>query len=121
VFAFEDGLMATHVCIGCAVGSQTSWNGDWRIEGPQGSITWDKDKMWHTHLHRVETRINQEIFPLNVPPNEQAMLDEFFAAIRENREPECSARQPTVIAHGVRCHSERERKPESDVERNWVA
>ncbi len=35
VFAFESGLMATHVCVGCAVGSQTGWNGDWRIEGPQ--------------------------------------------------------------------------------------
>lgn len=92
VFAFESGLMATHVCVGCAVGSQTGWNGDWRIEGPKGSITWDKDKMWHAHLHRTEERINEEIFPLAVPPSEQAMLDEFFAAIRENREPECSAR-----------------------------
>ncbi len=48
--------------------------------------------MWHAHLHRTEERINEEIFPLAVPPSEQAMLDEFFAAIRENREPECSAR-----------------------------
>jgi hypothetical protein len=36
--------------------------------------------------------LNEELFPLAVPPSEQAMLDEFFAAIRENREPECSAR-----------------------------
>jgi predicted dehydrogenase len=92
VFAFPDSLMATHVCVGCAVGSQTSWNGDWRIEGPQGSISWDKDKMWHAHLHRVDHKINEELFPLGVPPSEQAMLDEFFAAITEDREPECSAR-----------------------------
>jgi predicted dehydrogenase len=91
VFEFPDKLMATHVCVGCAVGSQTGWNGDWRIEGPKGSITWDKDKMWRAHLHRVERKINEEIFPLSVPPSEQAMLDEFFAAIAENREPECSA------------------------------
>ena len=92
VFAFESGLRATHVSVGCAVGSQTSWNGDWRIEGSLGSISWEKDKMWHAHLHRTDARLNEEIFPVSVPPSEQAMLDEFFAAIRDDREPECSAR-----------------------------
>jgi len=28
-FTFADGLVATHVACGCAVGSQTGWNGDW--------------------------------------------------------------------------------------------
>jgi predicted dehydrogenase len=92
VFTYASGLRATHVSVGCAVGSQTGWNGDWRIEGPKGSITWDKDKMWYSHLHRTSERVNKELFPMSVPPSEQAMLDEFFAAIRENREPECSAR-----------------------------
>ncbi len=91
VFEFPDGLYATHVACGCALGSQTGWNGDWHIEGSQGSIDWTKDGMWYSHLHRTEERVHRPIEPLAVPPSEQAMLDEFFAAIREDRPPECSA------------------------------
>jgi predicted dehydrogenase len=91
VFEFPDGLYATHVSCGCAVGSQTSWNGDWRIEGPEGSIDWERDRMWFSHLHRAPERTRQEIFPISVPPPEQAILDDFLGAIRENREPECNA------------------------------
>ena len=92
IFHYTDGLVATHVACGCAVGSRTSWNGDWRIEGPEGSIDWDVDRMWFNHRHRTDDPIRREIFPLVVPQPEQAILDEFFAAIREDREPECSAR-----------------------------
>lgn len=91
VFQFPDGLVGTHVSCGCAVGSQTGWNGDWRIEGPGGSIDWEGTRMWHAHLHRTDRRLREEIFPVSVPPAEQAILDEFFAAIREDRQPECSA------------------------------
>jgi predicted dehydrogenase len=91
VFFYPDGLVATHVACGCAVGSQTGWNGDWRIEGPKGSIDWDKHQMTYSHLHRVERPIQEKIEPLEVPPAHQAILDEFFTAIREDRDPECSA------------------------------
>ena len=91
VFQYADGLVATHVSVGCAVGSQTSWNGDWRIEGPEGSIDWDPVKMWHVRLHRTEQKLREEIFPVSVTPPEQAILDEFFGAIQDDREPECSA------------------------------
>jgi predicted dehydrogenase len=92
VFRFADGLVATHVSLACAVGQQTSWNGDWHIQGPNGSLDWDKAGTWHSHLHRTENKVErQQIEHLNVPPGEQAMLDEFFASIQENREPECSA------------------------------
>jgi predicted dehydrogenase len=96
VFEYAGGLRSTHVCVGCAVGSQTSWNGDWRIEGPRGSLDWDKDGTWFSHLYRIEA--SEEKFDrravehLKVPPSEVAMVDEFLAAIREDREPECSAK-----------------------------
>ena len=93
VFRYADGLVATHVSVACAVGSQTSWNGDWRIEGDKGSIDWDKNGTTYSHLHRTEEKIDhQKIDDDNVLPQRVAMLDEFFASIRENREPECSAR-----------------------------
>ena len=92
VFEFADGLHATHVSVGCAVGEMTPWNGEWRIEGPKGSITWDNaGRMWHSHLHRTEQRVREEIFPQSVKPADQAILDEFFAAIDQDRPPECSA------------------------------
>ncbi|HZO91190.1 MAG TPA: Gfo/Idh/MocA family oxidoreductase [Chthonomonadaceae bacterium] len=91
VFFYPHGLVATHVACGCAVGSQTGWNGDWRIEGPLGSIDWDKDQMRHTRLHRTERPIQEALTPISVPPADQAILDEFFAAIEQDREPECSA------------------------------
>ncbi len=91
VFNYAGGLVATHVSCGCAVGSRTSWNGDWRIEGPEGSIDWDTDRMWYNHRHRTADPVRREIFPMAVPAPEQAILTEFLTAIRENREPECSA------------------------------
>lgn len=92
VFEFPGNLWATHVSIACSVGDQTTWNGDWRIEGPKGSITWERDhKIWHHHLHRADRKVREEIFPVSVPGPQQAILDEFFAAIREGRDPECSS------------------------------
>lgn len=92
VFRYADGLVATHVSCACAVGSQTNWNGDWRIEGPQGSLDWKSDgTISHSHLYRVENKRQENIELLAVPDSSQAMLDEFFAAIKEDRQPECSA------------------------------
>jgi predicted dehydrogenase len=92
VFRFASGLVATHVSIGCEVGAQTSYNGDWHIAGPQGSIDWDKTGTYHSFLHRTDQKIDRQTVPhLQVKPDSQAMVDEFFAAIAQNREPECSA------------------------------
>jgi len=90
-FEFPDNLHATHVSCGCAVGSKTSWNGNWRIEGPKGTNEWGKEKMVRSHLHRTDASVEEEITPLDVPAPGKAILDEFLAAIEEDREPECSA------------------------------
>ncbi len=92
VFRYADGLVATHTSSGCATGSQSHWNGDWRIEGPQGSLDWHSDgSITHSHLHRVEEKVQENIALKDVPGVETSMLDEFFAAIKEDRQPECSA------------------------------
>ncbi len=91
-FQFESGLIATHVANGAAVGSRTTYNGDWRIEGPQGSLDWEGDKLFHSHLHRAEKEVDHREIKLDeTAPGDQAMLDEFFAVIRDNRAPECGA------------------------------
>lgn len=92
VFKYASGMVATHTCVGCEIGLQTSWNGDWHIAGPNGSLDLDIDGITYSHLHRTEERIvRQPVDTLEVKPSEQAMVDEFFAAIQEKREPECSA------------------------------
>jgi predicted dehydrogenase len=92
VFQYADGLMATHVACGCSMGSRTSWNGDWHIEGPLGSIDWTTTELRHARLHRTESKIEEVVTPDTVAPADQAILTEFLSAIRENREPECSGR-----------------------------
>ncbi len=85
-------MVATHVANGAAVGSRTTYNGDWRLEGPQGSLDWENDKLFHSHLHRAEEKVDHREIKLDeTAPADQAMLDEFFAAIRDNRQPECGA------------------------------
>jgi predicted dehydrogenase len=92
VFKYADGLVATHSACACAVGSQTSWNGDWRIEGPNGSLEWDKEGViTYSHLHRTETPVEKLIELKEVPAGAQAILYEFTSAIRDDRQPECSA------------------------------
>jgi predicted dehydrogenase len=92
VFHYADGLVATHTSSGCAVGSQTSWNGDWRIEGANGSLEWDKTGgITYSHLWRTEAPVEKAIELKEVPDGAQAILSEFTAAIREDRQPECSA------------------------------
>lgn len=92
VFRCAGGLLATHRGVGCSNGYKTTWNGDWRIEGPEGSLTWERDKLFFTRDHRAPTKGRREI-----PADQQklgaqaAILAEFLAAIKENREPECCA------------------------------
>lgn len=91
VFEFPDGLWATHVSVGCAVGEMTGWNGDWRIEGDKGTLTWEASgKIWHTHLHRTPKPVREEIFSVPMPGG-NPILNEFAAAVKEGRDPECAA------------------------------
>jgi predicted dehydrogenase len=74
------------------VGSKSHWNGDWRIEGPLGSIEWSLAGVKYARLHRTEEKVEEDIALFDVPPADQAMLTEFFTAIRESRDPECNGR-----------------------------
>ena len=89
---FEGGLMATHHAVGCSVGKQSPWNGEWRIEGPGGSLTWEDDQLWHTCVHPRDQQRREQI-PLDpqAAGGQDAVLAEFVAAIAAGRQPECSS------------------------------
>ena len=93
VFHFEGGLTATHCALGSSVGKQSPWNGDWRIEGPNGSLTWEEDALFHT-ASRPAKEPGRRSMPLDKPPlqGQDALLAEFVSAVAEKREPECSSR-----------------------------
>lgn len=70
-----------------AKGKETTWNGDWRIEGTHGILTLKDDRLYITKSSRT-----REIKRLEDAPNANDPLDEFLAALAENREPESSGR-----------------------------
>ena len=74
---------------------------DGYIEDTQGSIDWDRENLWYAHLHRTRERIRETLIPLMVPPAEQAILDEFEAAIQ--RACSCPHAWTPVSAYQRRC------------------
>jgi predicted dehydrogenase len=91
IFQMTGGVTATHHALGCSKGHRSSWNGEWHIAGPEGSVTWEENKIFVTYGHRTKNPSRQEI-PLDTLPEggQDAILTEFFAAIQEGRQPECS-------------------------------
>lgn len=93
LFGFEDGLKVVHTAFGSSVGRKTTWNGEWQIEGPEGSITWEHDRIFWTRGLPKEQATREEIPPDDVPlTGQDAILAEFVAAINGGREPECSGK-----------------------------
>ena len=91
VFEFPGGLRAIHRAMGCTNGKTTPWTGNWRIEGPTGSLTWEDGRIFVSHEHRTEQRGRQEV---SLPDwksadSTTAVLDEFLTAMKEGRKPEC--------------------------------
>ena len=93
LFRFEGGVVATHRGVGCTVGRAAGGhNGEWRYEGPAGTLTWEGSRLYHTHSHRADPRVREEVSldPAG-PEGRHPVLHEFVSALEEDREPECSA------------------------------
>lgn len=93
LFEFEGGIMVTHHALGCSVGKASPWDGELRIEGERGSLTWEEDGLYWTRSHPGDKAAREQIEtdPQDLSDTE-LVLAEFAAAVREGREPECSAR-----------------------------
>ncbi|GBC99136.1 1,5-anhydro-D-fructose reductase [bacterium HR17] len=93
VFEFEGNIVVTHHALGCSVGKMTHWQGDWRIEGERGSLTWEDGRLIYTRSHPGDQVVQQEL-PLDEIEfaDTKGVLTEFVTAVWEKREPECSAR-----------------------------
>ena len=93
LFRFANGSIATHRGIGCTVGHvPAGHNGEWRYEGPRGTLTWEGFDLYHTHSYRADPKIRRQV-PLDDDggQDQNPVLREFVAAIEEGRAPECNA------------------------------
>lgn len=82
---FTDGSRFAYTGSWCSPGLETSWNGDWRISGADGTARWDGD--------RVPTAETAEGEPIPVsspelPPEINGSLAEFIAALRGGSVPD---------------------------------
>ena len=93
LFRFEDGVMATHRGVGCTVGHvPAGHNGEWRYEGPRGTLTWEGFDLFHSHQHKADPKVRRQVELDDTGEGDQnPVLREFVAALSEDREPECSA------------------------------
>ncbi len=93
LFRFEGGVVATHRGIGCTVGHvPAGHNGEWRYEGPAGTLTWEGSRLFRTHSHRADPAVREEVrLDPAGPEGRHPVLHEFASALKEDREPECSA------------------------------
>ncbi len=90
---FTDGLSGIHHAFGSSVGRQSPWNGDWHIDGPEGSLTWENDDIYLTRSHPPDAKKRERIPHDTLAfTGQDACLAEFVSAIGEAREPECSGR-----------------------------
>ncbi len=92
VFEMEGGVMVTHHALGCSKGKPSPWQGEWRIEGENGSLLWVENKLVYGRSLPPEQATEQTL-PLDPMPfaDTKAVLAEFLSALAEKREPECSA------------------------------
>ncbi len=94
LFRFTNGVIGTHRGVGCTVGHvPAGHNGEWRFEGPKGTITWEGFDLYHTQSHRTDKKVREKLPTDN---NERtggpkALLAEFISALKEDRQPECNA------------------------------
>ncbi len=101
----DDGVSFSYSGDWSAKGRSTSWNGSWRLQGPDGSIHLEQDKL---SIHRSERwNKNPTNESIEVPPlsenGQQILLRKFADSIRSNTPGETSGQDnlwsfATVIA-----------------------
>lgn len=88
IFEFEGGVRFTYVGSWCSPGLETSWNGDWRLSGSEGTATWDGEAA-------VTIGIGDGVEAVDLasaPEQIDGSLAEFVAALRSGATPSTNAR-----------------------------
>lgn len=85
VFEFSTGVRFGYSGSWCSPGNETSWNGEWRISGSEGSIQWDGEASPVLAVPGAEP----EVLSPSAPQAEQieGALEDFLDALRTGEVP----------------------------------
>lgn len=96
----EDNVMVNYLGSWVSQGTETTWDGDWQIEGSEGGIRWADNRVTVLSRDLFKTVFNRGLFErngqleaelLSMPLEERwYVLHEFAQAIREGRPAETS-------------------------------
>lgn len=85
VFEFSSGVRFGYTGSWCSPGNETSWNGEWRISGSEGTIEWDGEDLPRMTVGADEPEV---LTPSNSEPLEIAgALGEFVEALKTGSVP----------------------------------
>ena len=93
LFEMTDGLRFAYRGAWCAEGLPTSWEGDWRAVGANGTAVWEKNRTPHAEIvagdegfHRPVERVEESPAPLD--GGIKGSLREFLRALRTGETPQ---------------------------------
>lgn len=87
IFAFEGGARYVFTGSWIAVGEQTAWNGEWRVDGERGSIRWDGAADVRFTSADMQD-VSEALAVADGAPEETAgSLREFVASLRTGERP----------------------------------
>lgn len=96
VFEMSGGVVYTYRGSWCADGRNTSWEGDWRIIGEQGSVTWEGADGFEAQIVSGRGEFRSELAEVEIPPHDTAgqgdghasCIREFVRCVRTGDAPE---------------------------------
>ena len=94
IFEMSNGIVFTYRGSWCAEGCHTSWHGDWRIIGKQGTVLFEKDAVPHGQKVTGPAGFHSAMAPVEVKPVEVAKkgmhggLCEMLAFLRDGKQPQ---------------------------------
>jgi predicted dehydrogenase len=99
IFEMSNGLVYTYRGSWCAEGLRTTWESDWRVVGPQGTIIWHGDERMQAQVVAGDEGFFRPLedvdLPETVPPaktgGHAGLIREFVEAVRTNQTPETIA------------------------------
>jgi len=98
IFEMDDGVVFTYRGSWCAEGCHTSWNGNWRIIGDNGTIVYEQDRPPHGEIVAGATGFMRPKKPLQIPVRAMkkrgmhGALAEMLAYLRTGAQPQTECR-----------------------------
>lgn len=95
-FEMSNGLVYTYRGSWCAEGLNTSWQCDWRILGPQGTVTWDGSNVFQAQvvaktggfLSEMRAVEVPEVDPAGKTDGHQGCINDFIRCVQTGAVPE---------------------------------